>query len=247
MAIWADCSYDQHLLAWKHNYWLENITINFETLHLTSKYYIELWNILMFPSWWWRTQVHSNVSKFIAMFPSLLLPWNRWAGFFMICENFSTDFSIISWCDFSMIQVMIFYDFWSLRNDSVFDHYVLIEHYIMMTLLFRIQWNNGWVPLEVIWKQFRWSVALRHLLQQKAGRRGSEDRSFRKLKSRIFILDSLTMTHPIWLIQYDSFMGMTHPPLRFTQATLLMHVLFKSTILPLILPILIMTSLILMT
>ena len=122
--------------------------------------------------------------------------------FLWFVKIFSTDFSTISCCDFSMIQ-----SFW-----VIFCYGSISYHYVRMTLLLRIQWNNGWVPLEVIWKQFQWSVALRHRLQQKAGRRESEDRSFRKLKSRKIHLR-------LWLINMThQCMGITHPPLRLTQA-----------------------------
>ena len=88
--------------------------------------------------------------------------------------------------------------------------YILRNNDVIITLFFRIQWNSGWVPLEVIWKQFQWSVALRRRPRQKVARKRSEDRSFQKLKSRkILILDYDSL---IWLI------NMTHPPLRLTQA-----------------------------
>ena len=121
--------------------------------------------------------------------------WKLWkAFFFIICHIY--DFSIISCCDFSIIHFSSL-----LRNNDV-----------IITLFFRIQWNSGWVPLEVIWKQFQWSVALRPRHRQKVARKRSDDRSFRKLKSRKILILDYDALILLWLI------NMTHPPLRLTQA-----------------------------
>ena len=74
--------------------------------------------------------------------------------------------------------------------------YSFVDVLIMIVYL-RIQWNNGWRLLEVIWKQFQWSVALRPRLRQRVAQRESDDHSFQKLKSRIHdsSLESL-----IWLM-----------------------------------------------